>query len=293
MYGKALIATDLSDACAHVLRCAGGLRALGTTDIVLLHCFNIRDVGTLGPRLMELTRPLLDSQVSQLEAEGFIVTSDMVLGLPQIEIGRQAEERECEFIVVGSRGQSMSQEVLLGGVAAGVINSSTLPVLVVRVRLTRVDGNVICEMQEECDFLGHVLFATDFSDNAQHAFEYVGALAERGARRITLLHVQDRTKVGGYLEDRLAEFNRTDTERLQVLSDSLRKRGASDVRIEIPYGIPKRDIVERTKHDDVGLVVMGRQGRGFLSGFVSGSVSDAVVRHSVAPVLLVPVSRKR
>ncbi len=293
MYGKALIATDLSDACAHVLRCAGGLRALGTTDIVLLHCFNIRDVGTLGPRLMELTRPLLDSQVAQLEAEGFIVTSDMVLGLPQIEIGRQAEERECEFIVVGSRGQSMSQEVLLGGVAAGVINSSTLPVLVVRVRLTRVDGNVICEMQEECDFLGHVLFATDFSDNAQHAFEYVGALAERGARRITLLHVQDRTKVGGYLEDRLAEFNRTDTERLQVLSDSLRKRGASDVRMEIPYGIPKRDIVERTKHDDVGLVVMGRQGRGYLSGFVSGSVSDAVVRHSVAPVLLVPVSRKR
>lgn len=293
MYGKALIATDLSDACAQVLRCAVGLKTLGTTDIVLLHCVNIRDVGTLAPQLMELSRPLLDSQVAQLEAEGFNVTSDMVLGLPQIEIGRQAEERNCEFVVVGSRGQSMSREVLLGGVAAGVINSSRLPVLVVRVTLTSVRGNVVCELQEACDFPGHVLFVTDFSDNAQHAFEHVVGLVGCGAGRITLLHVQDRTKRGGYLEDRLGEFNRTDSERLEALSDNLHERGASDVRIEISYGIPKREIVERTKHDDVSLVVMGRQGKGYLSGFVSGSVSDAVARHSVAPVLLVPMPRER
>ncbi len=288
MHQKALIATDLSDACAQMLRCAVGLKALGTTDVVLLHCFNIRDVGTLAPRLMELTRPLLDGQVTQLQAEGFHVSSDMVLGLPQVEIGRQAEQRDCSFIVVGSRGQSMSQEVLLGGVAAGVINNATLPVLVVRVKLTKVKGNVVCEMQEECDFLGHVLFATDFSDNAQHAFEHLEALAELGARRITLLHVQDRTKLGGHLEDRLEEFNRIDAGRLEALKDDLQQRGASDVRIEISYGVPKKDIVERTKHDDVSLVVIGRQGRGYLSGFFVGSVSDAVARHSAAPVLLVP-----
>ncbi len=291
MYGKALIATDLSDACAHMLRCAVGLKALGTTDIVLLHCFNIRDVGTLAPRLMELSKPLMDSQVSQLEAEGFNVSSEMVLGLPHIEIGRQAEEHDCSFIVVGSRGQSMAQEILLGGVAGGVISSATLPVLVVRVKLARVNGSVVCEMQDECDFLEHVLFVTDFSENAQHAFEHVRALAERGARTITLLHVQDRTKLGGHLEDRLEEFNRTDTGRLEVLKDDLQKRGASHVRIEIPYGIPKKDIVERTKHDDVSLVVMGRQGRGYVSGFFVGSVSDAVARYSAAPVLLVPMSR--
>ena len=292
MYGKALIATDLSDACAHMLRCAGGLKALGTTDIVLLHCFNIRDVGTLAPSLMEATRPLLDSQVTQLQSEGFNVSSEMVLGLPQIEIGRQAEERDCSLIVVGSRGQLMSKEGLLGGVAAGVINSARLPVLVVRVKLTKVDGSVVCEMQEECDFLGHVLFVTDFSENAHHAFTHVAALAAQGARRITLLHVQDRTKLGGHLEDRLEEFNRIDAERLEALSDALQKRGASDVRIEIQYGIPKKDIVERTKHDEVSLVVMGRQGRGYLSGFFGGSVSDAVARHAAAPVLLVPMSRE-
>ncbi len=291
MYQKALIATDLSDACAQMLRCAVGLKALGTTDVVLLHCFNIRDVGTLAPRLMELTGPLLDAQVLQLETEGFNVSSDMVLGLPQIEIGRQAQERDCSFIVVGSRGRSMSQEVLLGGVAAGVINSSTLPVLVVRVKLMEVKGSVVCEMQEACDFLGHVLFATDFSENAQHAFEHVQVLVERGARRITLLHVQDRARLRGHLEDRLEEFNRIDAERLEALKDDLQQRGASDVRIEIRYGIPKKDIVEGTKHDDVSLVVMGRQGRGYLSGFFVGSVSDAVARHSPTPVLIVPMPR--
>ncbi len=289
MYGKALIATDLSDACDHMLRCVMGLRALGTSDVILLHCFNIRDVGTLAPRLMELSKPFLDKQATLLEGAGFNVATEMVLGLPHIEIGGQAEEHGCSFIVVGSRGKSMSQEILLGGVAGGVINSARLPVLVVRVKLTKMDGKVVCEIQDECDFLGHVLFATDFSENAERAFEHVKALADRGARRITLLHVQDQAKLGGHLEDRLDEFNRTDTERLRVLQDDLRVRGVPDVRVEIPYGAPKKEIVERTRAEDIGLVVMGRQGRGYLTGFFVGGVSDAVARYSSAPVLIVPM----
>ena len=133
-----------------------------------------------------------------------------------------------------------------------------------------------------------ILFPTDFSDNAEHAFSYVGKIAECGAECITLLHVQDKGKIDWHLKDRLDEFNRIDTKRLERLKAELVKRGVQDVGIELPYGSPKKEIIDRTKQDDVSLVVMGSQERGYLAELLLGSVSHAVARHSEAPVLLVP-----
>ncbi|MFW5915552.1 MAG: hypothetical protein ACOCTQ_03655, partial [Planctomycetota bacterium] len=61
-----------------------------------------------------------------------------------------------------------------------------------------------------CDFLGRVLFPTDFSDNADHAFGWLREVVRNGARHVTLLHVQDETKIGKHLEHRLDEFNEID-----------------------------------------------------------------------------------
>ncbi|MBN1151822.1 MAG: universal stress protein [Dehalococcoidia bacterium] len=290
MYTRALIATDLSDACDKMIRCSLALGDFGTTDVVLLYCFNIRDVGTLAPRLEELIEPRLQLQAEVLRQAGFTVVTKMSVGLPHIEIGRQSEEHGCDLIVVGSHGQSMAGELLLGNVARGVIESATLPVLVVRLKLTQVQGKFLCE-EHPCDFLEHVLYPTDFSENAAHAFDHVKALCRSGARCITLLHVQDKVKIGGYLVDRLDEFNRIDTERLALLEDELRKLGAAQVIIDLRYGSPRKEIVERTRGDDVTLVVMGTHGRGYISRLFTGGVSNAVARHSTANVLLVPMPR--
>jgi nucleotide-binding universal stress UspA family protein len=136
-----------------------------------------------------------------------------------------------------------------------------------------------------------VLFPTDFSDNAEHAFSYVEKIAECGAKRVTLLHVQDSVQIGRHLRERLEEFNRIDTERLERFKAELEKRGVKSVRIEIPYGSPKKEIIDRTRRGDVSLVVMGSQGRGYIGELFLGSVSHAVARHSEVPVLLVPAIR--
>jgi len=288
MYTKALIATDLSDACDKMIRCCFSLKALGMSEVVLLYCFNIRDVGTLASRLEELTEPKLELQADALKQAGFTVATKMAVGLPHIEIGRQAELHGCDFVVVGSHGQSMAGELLLGNVAQGVIENATLPVLVVRLKVMQVEGRFVCE-EQPCDFLEHVLYPTDFSENTVHAFNHVKYIYRRGARRITLLHVQDKVKIAGYLEDRLDEFNRIDTERLTLLQEELRTLGAAEVTIDIRYGSPRKEIVERAMSDEVTLVIMGTHGRGFFSRLFAGSVSTAVARHSTANVLLVPM----
>jgi nucleotide-binding universal stress UspA family protein len=239
---------------------------------------------------MAAAKPSFEKQKNLMEDQGFKVTGKMVLGLPHIEISRQAAEHDCSLIVVGSHGQTLAAEILLGGVASAVIHSATKPVLIFRLRLKNEGGRTICE-ETTCSLLEHVLFTTDFSDNAEHAFSYVEKIAECGAKHITLLHVQDQAKIDHHLKDRLEEFNRIDTERLERLKAELAKRGAEKVLIDLPYGSPKKEIIDRTKSRDVSLVVMGSQGRGYLADLFLGSASHAVARHSEAHVLLIPAIR--
>jgi hypothetical protein len=57
MFSKILVATDLSEASDRVICTLGNLKALGAREALLIHCFNIRDVGSLADRLMELAKP--------------------------------------------------------------------------------------------------------------------------------------------------------------------------------------------------------------------------------------------
>lgn len=286
MFSRILVATDLSEASERVVCALESLKSWGTREAVLVSCFNIRDVGSLAPGLMELSKPAFEKQKKALEQMGYAVTAKMVLGLPQIEISRQAQEHDCSLIVVGSHGHSFSKDILLGGTASAVVHSATRAVLVLRLNGLEPD-----QASAACDCLGHILFPTDFSDNAERAFSYLLKIVESGTRRVTLLHVQDKEKIERHLKDKLETFNEIDRGRLERLKADLLGRGAEDVDIEIPYGNPKKEVVDRANRPDISLVVMGSQGRGYLEEVFLGSVSHEMARRSKAPLLLIPALR--
>ncbi len=289
MYKKMIVATDLSAASDAVVGCLSGLKTFGTEQCLLLQCLSFNEAASAS--LAYDPEPLderLEAQKENLEKQGFTVEAKTVVGAPKHEIVRIADKEGYDLIVVGTQGHSLAGEKLLGGVTYGVINKSVKPVLVVPIRKKEGEENA-CEPVNRCALNEHVLFATDFSETADQAFIHVEQLAAHGGK-IKLLHVQDRVKMENHLEDRLEEFNKIDTERLERLKAVLEKAGAEDVSIEIPYGAPKQEIVARVRDDHVSLVVMGSQGRGFFGEMLLGSVSHAVARHSTAPVLLIPAT---
>jgi nucleotide-binding universal stress UspA family protein len=79
-----------------------------------------------------------------------------------------------------------------------------------------------------------VLFPTDFSENADHAFAYVEKLAAEGARRVTLLHVQGRARIDPYLMHRLEEFDQIDLARPEEMRKRLPKAGGAEGKAAAP-----------------------------------------------------------
>jgi nucleotide-binding universal stress UspA family protein len=291
MFSRIVVATDRSEESGELIGCVRGLRALGTQHAVLVYCLPVLGAPGLAQSVVDFVGPALEKQRDTLRGAGIEAETRVVVGAPDVELRKIAEEEGCSAIVLDAEVEGLLGGVVLHSFAATLIRGATLPLLIVRFEACG-EGCNVCYRGFPCTPLEHVLLPTDFSDNAERAFAYVEQAVQAGVRRVTLLHVQDRVKIARHLEDRLEEFNRIDQGRLERLRDRLLALGATDVSIEIPYGYPTQEILGRCRHDDVSLVVMGTQGRGFISEVFLGSVSHNVARTSPVSVLLVPGVRK-
>jgi nucleotide-binding universal stress UspA family protein len=255
---------------------------------VLTHVFNVRDVGGLYASLKAGMTPRLEQQGALLAAAGFDVTIETPLGIPFYEINRMADRSSASLIVVGSLGASLIGQMLLGSTAHAVLQHAERPVLLIRLEITDAD-----DQRKRCravcsDLFRHVLFPTDFSDTADRAFLFLEHIAREVAPSISLLHVQDRTKLAPHLSHRLEEFNRIDQDRLDRMRGRLQGFGAAAVSTEVAYGVPTEVILERARAAGPTLIVMGSQGRGVFQEVLLGSVANHVARLAPLPVLFVP-----
>lgn len=292
MFKRFILATDLSAASFALSECLGGLRAFGAEQCLLLQCLNLQEASAMAFSYSTAAEEtVLRTQQAALERQGFQVETRIVPGFAKTEVNRIAAEEGYDLIVVGAHGQSMLQETLLGGVASAVIHGARRPVLVMRVERDAETQSVrVCPV--DCDLAEHILFPTDFSENADHAFAALRTLVASGARRITLLHVQDRTRLDPHLSDRLEEFNAIDQARLERLCELLAQDGQASVTSELRHGNPAEEILAMIRERGAHMVVMGSQGRGFVAEALLGSVSHQIARRAKAAVLLIPALRE-
>lgn len=291
MFKKILIASDLSPASDSVITCMKGFKSLGVEEVILFYALGLKYIDSLKTLLKDSVEPALIKQQNIIKAEGFNTILEIAPGIPSEEIKRVAQEKDVSIIVIGSHGESAASHLLfrIGGVTSEVLHSHEKPLLLIRTRVTEKNGEK-CVEPSCADFKEKILYATDFSDTAHRAFDYVEKIVEDSCKNVTLLHVQDKTKIDKHLKDKLDEFNRIDTERLEMLKERLVKKGSTNVEIKIPYGNPTQEILNESKNGYT-LIVMGSQGRGFINELFIGSVSHNVARSSDVSVLLIPALR--
>jgi len=159
-----------------------------------------------------------------------------------------------------------------------------------------------------------ILYATDLSETAVHAFAYAVSLANMYGASITILHVlaefpgekfivnmidtktwnkikmrhysEAREKLIGEKRDHIAIKEVLHAFSEEVKANAQNQSFITD-EILIKTGAPAEVIVATAQEQNCDLVVMGTHGHGVITDVLIGSTAKAVVRHSPIPVLVI------
>jgi nucleotide-binding universal stress UspA family protein len=287
MFDKIVLATDLSPAWEEIVACAGEFKALGASEIILTHVVTVLFLGGLEATLRREAEPTLEKQKQFLQGQGFRVSVEMPVGLPAFSLNDVARRHGADLVVVGSHGKSLWREAVLGCFTCAVLYHTQYPTLLLNVRLKEGMPEGSCRLQAT-QLLRHVLFPTDFSEISARAGEVLTRLAPRGLAQVTVLNALDvpggEAYPPGFQE--MAEAKARDS--LAAWTTVLKGADIPVVHPVFDPGHPLPAILRFLESQDVSLIVMGTQGKGFIKEIFLGSVAHNVSRLAPCPVLLVP-----
>ena len=227
--------------------------------------------------LEESTRGLVDRLA---EGSGVEIETRVVVGKPAETLC--IESATAAMVVVGSRGLTRFDDLLIGSVAVQVATHAAGPVVVVR----SVDGHV-----EPADSAGRVVVGVDGAEVSAPAVAF--AFEEAAVRDVGLTAVYVVRDPAAVLPEAMPlprlhpDDVRLDAER--VLSEALAGWGEWYPQVEVRRmgvaGIASEVLVRESAGAE--LVVVGSRGSGGFRGLLLGSVSQAVLHHAHCPVAVV------
>lgn len=138
-----------------------------------------------------------------------------------------------------------------------------------------------------------ILFATDFSENSEHAFEYAYSLAQKFGSQLIILHViNEPVDLRGFYVPHVS-FENLEKEIEEGAEKMMQKfcrtkiKDFSNYNANIVTGIPYEEILKKADEENVSLIVLGTQGRSGIDHLLFGSTAERVVRKSGRPVMTV------
>jgi nucleotide-binding universal stress UspA family protein len=140
-----------------------------------------------------------------------------------------------------------------------------------------------------------ILFATDFSENSEYAFDYALAMARKYQSLLAIVHViNEPVDLRGFYVPHIS-FESLEEE----IEEGARKMMEKFCRTHIgDYenyqtfivpGIPYDEIIKKAADLNADLIIMGTQGRSGLDHVLFGSTAEKVVRKSPVPVMTIRV----
>lgn len=190
-----------------------------------------------------------------------------------------AAAKQSDLIVLGARGLNPVREFFLGSTAERIARRVPCPMLVVK--------------QEPQISYEHVLVPVDFSKYSAPALRFATELVPDATLHV--FHAVDSA-----MEGRLRSVGVSD-EAVQTYRDGL-VREAEVSLAELTTALPDRAlsvaepgdarvlITRRAEERGCTLIVMGNQGRSWLSEHLLGSVTRAVLERATCDVVVVPQS---
>jgi nucleotide-binding universal stress UspA family protein len=225
---------------------------------------------------LELIRK--EAAAENVEVDALVRRTDQ----PYKAIIEEAAKMKSDVIVMGRRGRTGLEKMLMGSVAAKVIGYAPCKVLVVP-RFARIS----CK---------NILTATDGSKYSVAAATEAIGIAKRCKSNliiITVVHTEALSSMSpdtGYTQSQHEVIEKQELQRaernISGVKELAEKEGIHAEGI-ISEGRPYEAIVKAALDKNIDLIVVGSHGRTGISKFLMGSVTERVIGHAGSAVLIV------
>ena len=232
--------------------------------------------------MQEATTRLVDLKV-RAGGLGLPVQSRIATGIPSEEVLAVARAEDADLVVVGTKGKTGLEHVLLGSTAERIIRMAPCPVLTVPAAKQPAGERLKATVTR-------MLVPVDFSDCSRDALEYGALIAQRSKTSLKLFHVLEPVSYGlDFTLPQMAQRESSKTAITKRLSDFVSALASLGLVSDflISGGLPADSILDAARAQSVDVIVMGTHGRRGVSHALFGSVAESVLRRSSCPVLTV------
>ena len=287
--------TDLSAQAAQAADAAAAIAAaLGTPlDLVYVAEGFWRELPerARGP-LVDEVRGRLRAEAERLGRRGVTVRDYLLYGVADEALTAHAGQAGARLLVVSSTGRRAPARWVLGSVAERTVQTSPIPVLVVR------DASPLLAWVEGRRRL-RVMVAADFSTSADAPIRWLAELRALGPCDVVVVYASwppaERRRLGtgvrSTLFDNDPEIDTAVRQDLQRKVDRLAGGGDVRVRVESVLGRVANYLVGVAGEEGVDLLVVGTRQRGGGGRLWQGSVSRGVLHAAPVSVACVPGAR--
>ncbi|MCC7362754.1 MAG: universal stress protein [Dehalococcoidia bacterium] len=282
---RILVPLDESALAEQALPWAAALaRGLGY-DIHLISVYNFDedawkrvaiDPGDAPSKIAEEVTRYLEERAQQAELAGLTVTVECRLGSVAEQIAEAAGEGDTRLIAITSHGKGGFKRWLQGSVTDELVRTVTVPVLVIRANM---DSHQFRKL----------LVTLDGSETSELALPVAREIANAAGAAIHLVRVVNPVAEVAWSgigpAPDMGEITRQYADAAQAYLEKVSLQGET---YEVMYGRPLDAILESARTQSCDVIAMGTHGRGGITRLALGSTTDAVVRASDRPVLVVP-----
>jgi len=280
-----LFLSDFSDASEHALPFALNLARQYESKILALHVLTSFPMAYASPESAAATLEAmengaqegsqqLESQLLGLDHQTILMRSNSVWSA----VDNVLREYSIDLVVLGTHGRTGAFKLLMGSVAEEVFRQSNTPVLTI--------GPAAHNATHNGGRFHTILYATDFSQEADAAAPCALSLAEESQAKLMLLHVlpEPSPKKGPKLARESVADAMHKMQKLLPMESEYWCKPESLVR----FGHPAEKILDCAKESGADLIVMGVRAPHSQFGIETHferATAHRVVTHAVCPVL--------
>lgn len=269
-----LVPTDFSDQATYALNFAAQIARQSGASVTLLNVIEQpgSSFNTMGQvsgtetdniyvlELMKAMKKKMHETATHPDFADLELKTVIHVGHTFHTISREISERDVDLIVMGSKGASGVEEVLIGSNTEKVVRLSKAPVITVKSPV-------------QADSIKNIVFATDLTDNYPRVTREIVKLQKMlGAT----LHIVKVNTPSNFQSDREIKV---------VMKEFAEKNNLADYTLNIYSDTVEEDgIIYFADDINADMIALGTHGRTGLMHLLSGSVAEDVVNHAKRPV---------